>query len=130
MGLAALPGCSEGADPGTGAFPPRCGLPTPEPGVETAAVPEAFLLDGVQAVKVHRTKERLSVALNNPRSVEASFDAFKKAVDRTGFESVGEDFEGFEAEIYIQKGAELGTIQIRTSRCSEASVAFINIVRT
>ena len=111
-------------------FPPRCGLLTPDPGLKVEAVPPAFVADGVQIVKVHKTKERLTVALNNPMTVAGSFAAYKKAARTAGFELVGEDNEGFEAEIYLEKGDRLGAIQIRTSRCSEATVVFINIVQT
>lgn len=128
--LVALPACSDAEGDGAQPFPPRCALPTPEPGTEASEVPRPFVLDGVEVVNVHQTKDRLTVALNNPRSVSSSFEAYKKAAKRAGFEVVGEDNEGFEAEVYLQRGDELGSIQIRTSRCSEVTVVFINIVRT
>ena len=128
--LVALPVCSDEPNGGGAAFPPRCGLLTPEPGLKVEEVPPAFVADGAEIVKVHKTKERLTVALNNPMTVAGSFTAYKKAARAAGFELVGEDNEGFEAEIYLEKGDQLGAIQIRTSRCSEATVVFINIVQT
>ena len=93
-------------------------------------MPEPFLLEGIQLVRVHATKQRLSVALNSPRSVTRNFGLSKTAAEEAGFEIVGEDNEIFEAEIYLQRGDELGSIQIRKSLCPEATVVFINIVRT
>ncbi len=52
----------------------------------------------------------------------------KEAARAMGFEVVQEDFEGFEAEVYVKKGNKLGVVQVRTSRCNEASLALINIV--
>lgn len=93
-------------------------------------MPPEFLVDGVEVAKVLVTKKRVSAALNNPRSVNESFEAYGKAARAAGFEVVGKDNEGFEAEIYLKKGTDLGAIQIRTSRCPEASVVFVNIVQT
>ena len=81
-------------------------------------------------MKVVRTKERVTAALNNPRSVADSFDFYRKAVPETGFDLVGSDNEGFEAEVYMRRGKELGVVQIRTSTCDDATVVFINIVQT
>lgn len=128
--LFAPSGCSEEDPDATSGFSPECALPTPEPGIEPGVVPGPFLLEGVELVRAHETRNRVTVALNNPRTVQASFEAFRRAATKAGFEIVGEDNEGFEAEIYLQRGRRYGSIQIRMSRCAEATVAFINIVRT
>ena len=62
-----------------------------------------------------RSKKRLSVALNNPRPVGPSFDAYKRAAKEAGFELVGVDNEGFEAEIYLKTGRDLASVTIRSS---------------
>lgn len=129
MGVAA-PACEGENDSSASDIPAKCGLLTPEPGVDASALPPEFLVEGVEVAKVLVTKKRVSAALNNPRSVTESFEVFGRAARDAGFEIVGRDNEGFEAEVYVKKGRDLGAIQIRTSQCPEASVVFVNIVRT
>ena len=130
MGVVLLAGCDGDRPRADTAISKKCALPTPEPGVRAALVPPEFLLDGMEVVKAEKTKDRLSLALNNPRTVGESFTVLKAAARDAGFKLVGEDNEGFEAEIYLKKGDRLGAIQIRGSRCPEATVVFFNIVRT
>lgn len=125
-----LPACTEEKRGDDNAIPKKCALPTPDPGVRASLVPPGFLLEDMEVAKAHKTKERLSIALNNPRSVNESFALLKASAREAGFKIVGEDNEGFEAEIYLKDGNRLGAIQIRGSRCPEATVVFLNIVRT
>jgi hypothetical protein len=67
--------------------------------------------------------------LNIRMSVQDALPLYKRAIARAGFELVGEDNEGFEAELYLKRGKELGSLQIRTSVCSDASVVFVNVVK-
>jgi hypothetical protein len=97
---------------------------------DPSVVPEPFLLDGMQVAKSIQTKKRLTVAMNNPRSVQESFPLYKQAVKEAGFELVGEDNEGFEAELYIRRGSTLGQIQIRMSPCPDATGVYLILVRT
>ena len=110
--------------------PAKCGLPTPGPNVKAELVPSEFMMDGGVVFKAQKTKDRLTAAINNPHSVNESYLEYKKIVRQTDYALVGEDNEGFEAEIYLKKGDELGAIQIRVSRCPEATVVFLNFVRT
>ena len=111
-------------------MPAKCGLPTPGPNVRAELVPSGFMLDGAVVFKAQKTKKRLTVAINNPHSVNESYLEYKKIVRQSDYTLVGEDNEGFEAELYLKKGSELGAIQIRVSRCPEATVVFLNFVRT
>jgi hypothetical protein len=67
--------------------------------------------------------------LNIQMSVQDAFPVYKKAVAQAGFELVAEDNEGFEAELYLRRGKELGSLQIRTSVCEDAAVVFVNVVK-
>ena len=111
-------------------MPAECGLPTPDPEVDAKLVPAEFLLADAVVTNAEKTKERLTIALNNPHSVEESFVEYKKIMRNSDYSIVGEDNEGFEAEIYLKKGSELGAIQIRSSRCPDATVVFLNFVQT
>jgi hypothetical protein len=91
-------------------------------------VPEAYLLGG--EVEVNRTEieqGRLIAGLSVPYSVNDAFPLFKKAVSETTFEVLQEDNEGFEAEIYIRDGKELGSLQIRSSKCEDVTIAYLNL---
>jgi hypothetical protein len=125
--LAALASCDSNSAP---AVPAECGLPTPDADVDTTVVPSEFLLADAEVTKARETRRRLTVAVNNPHSVADSFLQYKKIMRTSEYAIVGEDNEGFEAEIYLKKGDELGAVQIRSSRCPEATVVFLNFVRT
>ncbi len=130
--LLLIPSCSEESGGGntTNRIPAKCALLSPEPGVDPSLVPEEFRPEGVEVVKAEKTKKRLVAAMNNPRSVNESFALYKTAAEDAGFEIVGQDNEGFEAEIYLRDGKVLGAVQIRGSRCPEATVVFLNVLET
>jgi hypothetical protein len=107
-----------------------CGLFPIDPKADASVVPEPFLLEGMEVAKSIKNKKRLTVAMNNPRSVQESFPLFKRAVSDAGFELVGEDNEGFEAELYMRRGSTLGQIQIRMSPCPDATGVYLILVRT
>ena len=127
--LALAFGACEDSSP-SNAIPEECGLPTPDADVDPALLPDHFLLDGAEVTKVQRTKKRLTAAINNPYGVTESFNLYKGIVKTAGYQVVGQDNEGFEAELYLRKGSQLGAIQIRTSRCPEATVTFVNLLET
>lgn len=127
-----LIGCADD-DPvasGLEALPSSCALLTVRPNVDAELVSDEFLLEGAEVTQARKTPKRLVAAINNPHSVNASFDQYKQTVKEAGYAIVGQDNEGFEAELYLRRGAFLGAIQIRTSRCPEATVVFVNLVRT
>ena len=134
LALVAFLSCS--GDEGTGnggnvskRFPPECGLPSPQPSQDPERVPAGFLLDGeAEIITAQESGGGFIASFNVPYSVKEGFDRMKDAARAMGFEIVQEDFEGFEAEVYVKKGHRLGVIQVRTSRCNEASLALINIV--
>ncbi|HYI44195.1 MAG TPA: hypothetical protein VE174_01865 [Actinomycetota bacterium] len=128
MLLGSLASCDSNG--GAAQVPAECGLPTPDRDVDVQLVPAEFLLADAEVTKAQKTKERLTIALNNPHSVEESFVDYKRIMQGSDYAIVGEDNEGFEAEIYLKKGKELGAIQIRSSRCPDATVVFLNFVRT
>jgi hypothetical protein len=123
--------CIACADGNKGADPDReCTLFPIDRKADSSLVPEPFLLQGIEVAKTIKGKERLTVAMNNPRSVQESFPLFKEAVKEAGFELVGEDNEGFEAELYMRRGSTLGQIQIRSSPCPDATGVYLILVRT
>ena len=127
--LLALPGC-ESEEP-KAAGPPdyeACGLPGVHPKTDPNKVPEPYLLDGKAEVSRTEVEEgRLIASLSVPYSVNEAFPRFKAAVSETSFEVLQEDNEGFEAELYLRDGKRLGSLQIRSSTCSNVTIAYLNL---
>lgn len=121
--------CGDGESDDTGGgIPTTCGLPTPKSGLDASIMPKAFLLDGGQLADVTRSRGGFTAVVNIPYSVGKAFDLYHPAVKRAGFQLVGEDNEGFEAELYLRNRRELGAVQIRRSICDKASIVFVNVV--
>jgi hypothetical protein len=123
-------GCSEEAPVDGQAIPARCGLPTPDPGADASVVADAFLLGGdAKVTKTEKSKRGTIAALNVPYSVSDAFSRYSESVRQDGYQVVDDDFEGFEAEIYLRKGDDLGAVQIRRSTCDDASIVFVNVIK-
>ena len=131
VAVLAAGGCSEGAPADDeGAIPAGCGLPTPNPRADASVVAEVFLLGGdAEVTQTKKSKRGLLAALNVPYSVAEAFSRYSDSVKKGGYEVVDDDFEGFEAELYLRKGDDLGAVQIRRSTCEEASIVFVNVVK-
>lgn len=114
-----------GAEPAGG-----CGLPKPDPAADASLIPQELLLGGdAEVASAGHRKGGVTGVLNIRMSVQEALPIYKKAIARAGFELVGEDNEGFEAELYLKRGKQLGSLQIRTSVCTDAAVVFVNVVK-
>jgi hypothetical protein len=123
-------GCSEEEPADDREIPAQCGLPTPDPGADASVVADAFLLGGdAEVTKTDKSKRGTIAALNVPYSVSEAFSRYSEAVRRDGYQIVDDDFEGFEAELYLRKDDDLGAVQIRRSTCNDASIVFVNVVK-
>ncbi|MDP9067280.1 MAG: hypothetical protein M3N53_02890 [Actinomycetota bacterium] len=106
----------------------KCGLPAPDRDADPTLVPAPYLLDGEASVnKTDVVKGRVIAALAVPFSVNESFVRYKEAVAETSMEVLQEDNEGFEAELYLQEGKQLGSLQIRSSTCENAVIVYLNL---
>lgn len=121
-------GCSPGANGEPHAAPTDCGLLDVDPDADEAKIPAPLLLGGTAEVATTQIQQgRLLAALNVRLSVDDSFRAYKKAVGRAGLDILQEDNEGFEAELYVGAGKELGSLAIRRSVCDDAVVIYLNL---
>lgn len=124
-----LAGCGSDA-PDQDAAPDltQCGLPEVDPKADASLIPAALLLDGkAEVAKTVIEQGRVIAALNVPYPVETAFVRYKEALEETDLEILQEDNEGFEAELYLKQGKELGSLQIRSSTCDEAVVVYLNL---
>lgn len=71
-----------------------------------------------------------SAAVNVPMSVQESFAWYNEAITEAGFEILMKENEGFEAETYFRGKGSLGSVQIQSSRCDNASFAKVSLVPT
>ena len=124
-----LAGCAQGAGGTPEAGPTNCGLLNVKPSVDPEQIPAPLRLGDTAEVATTEVKQgRLLAAMNVRMTVNESFEAYKKAVGETGLEILQEDNEGFEAELYVKDGKELGSVVIRRSLCENAVVVYLNLV--
>lgn len=89
-------------------------------------MPENLLPEGSEIAKSAAERGGFITAVNVPLSVQEAFEFYKKAVKEAGYESISVDNEGFEAELYLRRNKRLAAIQIRTSKCEDRSIVFVN----
>ncbi|MGH2826783.1 MAG: hypothetical protein ACRDKF_07405 [Actinomycetota bacterium] len=112
-------------DSGEGALAGECGRP--EPASDLSVLPDGLELDEfgtvVRAAERHGFVSARAIATDG---VEGLYSPMTKLLRRGGYEIVGEDNEGFEAEIYFTRGADTGSILLRQGNCGPAT----NIILT
>ncbi|MGH2729109.1 MAG: hypothetical protein ACRDJI_00710 [Actinomycetota bacterium] len=126
-----LAACSgDGDDSGPQPIPTTCGLPSPtSKEIDHSIVPDVFLLDGTgRLASVDPRRRGFTAVINVPYSVGEAFKLYGRKVVGAGYEVVGKDNEGFEAEIYLRVAKQIGAVTIRRSLCDDASVVFVNFV--
>ena len=130
MALVLLAGAACNRGGGGSDVPADCGVPAPDPASRPELIPAPFLLDGdAEVASAGRRRGGVTAVLSVDLSVQDALPLYRKAIARAGFEVVGEDNEGFEAEVYLKRGKRLGAIQIRRTLCDDVSVVFVNIVQ-
>lgn len=128
-GALGLVGCSgDGGIATDDEIPSDCGLPTPSPGVRAELVPGYFVLEGAEVAMVQRRRGGFIAAINLPYSVTPALGRYREVLGDQGYEELGIDNEGFEAEVFFRSGKQIGQIQIRASVCEDATIAFVNII--
>lgn len=128
-GALLLVGCSGDSDTATETgIPSDCGLPTPSPGVHAELVPEYFVLEGAEIAMVQRRRGGFVAAINLPYSVTPALGRYREVLRQQGYEELGIDNEGFEAEVFFRSGKQIGQVQIRSSVCEDATIGFVNVV--
>lgn len=131
LALALFASCSGGGTASSESFPEACRLPSPSKGLDLSAVPELFVIDEAVVRNVAEEEDLLIVALNVPAGIEETFERYKAAFATESYERIGEDFEGFEAELYLRERGtgHLVSVQVRRPNCNEASSVTINLNR-
>ena len=121
-----LVACTGGTTEGTsGEVPEGCGLPSPEPSLDLDLVPPGFTLEGDATVwRARRSRQGTNIGLNAPLTVNRALETYRGLVVGLGYKILSEDYEGFEAELYLQGAEDLGVVRIRSSACRDATVVY------
>ncbi len=123
---AACGGSGGGALPDAAAT--QCGLPSPVGELDPSVVPDEFVVEGAELISTERNKDGFIAGLIVPAEVGRALDLYTAAAREAGFKIISADNEGFEAELYLKKGRQLGAVQIRQTLCRGVTLAFINIL--
>jgi hypothetical protein len=84
------------------------------------------LTDDLEIVRARVKKNFLVVEAVPTTSVRELYDGLRRAVADHGYETIGTDFEGFEAEIFFaRKTASAGALRLREGPCRGQVTAFL-----
>ena len=131
--LVVMLGVTGACDQDPTASPPKkedeCRLPSPKPNVDSSLIPESFLPSGqADVTQTEKRKGRLVVVMTIPGTIQSVLDEYRSMVDESGFDLLQEDNEGFEAELYLQKGrGDLAVVQIRETGCTDKVLVLLNL---
>lgn len=129
MVLALSASCSDGqgAPPPSRAAPtPTCGLPKAQMDPDIERLPPELILGG-DVLRSHPGPGLDTTLIVHEGTVEGLQDAYREVAPRAGLEVVQEDFEGFEAELYVRSGDELGMIQLRETGCEGTILVYLRL---
>ena len=92
-------------------------------------LPSVFTLDGkAEVIGVTEDQQGYSMKLQLPMSVEEAYNAYYDNLPDAGFEVMGEENEGFEAEVYFDTGKGSGFVQVREIECSGRISSYVKVV--
>lgn len=132
--VAALPAaCSTGGSPEAsssgGKGGEECGIPKPKETVDASALPGVFSLQDTGVVnRILSFKDGYSVVVQFSLTVEKAYEDYTKALPKAGYEIIGSDYEGFEAEIYLQHTSGTGALQLRQTECDGVILAYVKVL--
>lgn len=104
-----------------------CGLQRPNRGLQGAELPAFARFRGAEIVSLDASRGFVSALLNAPMSVIDVMDAMRNPMAKAGYTIMHEDFEGFEAELFIKAKEEFGVIRILASRCRHFSTVSFQV---
>lgn len=110
----------------------ECRLPSPQGEVDAGLVPDDFRPPGeITVTRTEKRKGRLVVVMTVPGTIQSVLDEYRSLTRGSGFDLLQEDNEGFEAELYLQKGrGDLAVVQIRETGCADKILVLLNLPAT
>ena len=108
---------------------PTCGPTIGEKEVDASLVPDAFLIgESPKVTRVIESQQGYSAAILIQVALDPALEEYRSIVKETGYEILNEDYEGFEAEIYMREGADYVTLQLRETACENETVAYLRVI--
>ena len=130
----ALSGCSSGSEGKEAGAPHVCKLAQPRGDFDRAAVPAFFELDDSVVVRVVEFKGGVTASGEVLGTVKEALTQYKDAVVADGFQISTQDYEGFEAELFLEKDVgnakEIGFLSLREAPCEGKVLTYIKLVRS
>jgi len=99
-----------------------CGVGRPDPKLEVSELPRFAQLPRAQIVKIKRLPRFTSFSLIVPLPVKEALDVLRERLEAAGLSVLTEDYEVFEAEIYLLSAENPGNIKIIASLCADRSL--------
>jgi len=115
--------------PPEAATAPACGPTIGETRANTSLVPDIFLIGETPKVtRVIESQQGYSAAILLQIALDPALEEYRSIVKQAGYEILNEDYEGFEAEIYMREGADYVTLQLRETACEDETVAYLRVI--
>lgn len=127
--LIVLGACADDDSGGKASTSDVCRLPEPKDGIHISLVPRAFIPPSDhEFTQTEKRRGRLVAVLVLEGTIQSALEEYRSLVEGSGFEVLQEDNEGFEAELYLQKGrGDLAVVQIRATGCEGKTLILLNI---
>lgn len=117
LAVLCLGGCS-GASSGSGGGPQACASDAPVTGPKLDTLPQGLDLDEWGVItKVTEKAGFVGAELVSDLTIVELYPEISRAVRDGGYETISGDNEGFEAELFFQKGSNTGTFLLREGPC-------------
>jgi hypothetical protein len=108
---------------------PACGPTIGETEADASLVPDIFLIGETPKVtRVIESQQGYSAAILLQIALDPALEEYRSIVKQAGYEILNEDYEGFEAEIYMREGADYVTLQLRETACEDETVAYLRVI--
>jgi hypothetical protein len=130
--------CAGGGEPEVAAIdstgsPPAgkrdCGIPS-STSTPRVTLPAPWTLDG-RADVLHADEDEdgwtTAVVRLDGYTVKQGYEAYQASATKAGFDLAEEDFEGFEAELYLSRGEEIGFVKLRQTECPDVTLVQLKL---
>ncbi len=98
-----------------------CGLPPHDAKLEAKDLPPFGRMRGAEVVAMSNSGPWASGSVNVPLSVAELRDVIDERIRSSDYRVFHEDYEGFEAEFFVEIDGESGVIRMARSRCDDFS---------
>lgn len=107
---------------------PGCATPASSEG-HAERVPDVFTFDGeAEVIGVTEDQQGYSAKLQVPMSLEAAYDRYHDDLPGAGYDILGDEFDGSDAEVYFDTSKGQGFIQLRQIDCEGVISSYVKVM--